>query len=116
MGTGTTGTGVWNVLLLDQYFPRCRIDLGPSSLAQLSESLAANTPPIVFVATRHLEYWHRDTLHTILVVEITSGMVLVNDPAFPTAPQTIPLHQFIAAWSEVDFLTLLVHVTPETVR
>lgn len=114
LDTQLTGTEVWNVLLLEQHILNCHVELDSISFDRLQESLAANIPPIAFVVTRHLGYWQRDTFHAIVVVAITEDAVYVNDPAFPDAPRAVPLAEFAAAWSELDFLAVMVIVKRES--
>lgn len=97
LGTQAAGTEVWNVLLLEQRIAGCRVQLDSASFVRLEESLAGNVPPIVFVATRHLSSWGRDTIHALVVVDITDDEVQVNDPAFPDAPRVLSRREFALA-------------------
>jgi ABC-type bacteriocin/lantibiotic exporter with double-glycine peptidase domain len=110
LDTQLAGTKVWNVLLLEQHVANCQVELDSTSFDRLQESLAAHVPPIALVVTRHLRYWERDTIHAVVVVGLTEDEVLVNDPSFPDAPHAIPRAEFWAAWSELDFLTVVVEV------
>jgi ABC-type bacteriocin/lantibiotic exporter with double-glycine peptidase domain len=89
---------------------RCRVQLDSASFAQSGESLAAGAPPIAFVATCHLSSWDRDTIHAVVVVDITDNEVHVNDPAFPNGPTVLSRREFTLAWSELDFLSAVVTV------
>lgn len=108
LDTQLAGTEVWNVLLLEKHIPNCQVELDSTSFDRLQESLAANVPSITFVATRHLGYWQRDTIHAVVVVGITDDEVYVNDPSFPDAPRSVSRTEFGTAWSELDFLTAIV--------
>jgi len=49
-------------------------------------------------------YWNEAVSHAIVVIGIDGETVYINDPAFAVAPQLIHLNEFIAAWTEKDFL------------
>lgn len=115
LDTQLAGTEVWNVLLLENHIANCQVYLGSVSFDELRASLAVNVPPIVFGVTRHLSYWHRDTIHAVVVVGITDDAVIVNDPAFSDAPRSVSRTEFLAAWSELDFLTVIVTVNQDGV-
>ena len=69
-------------------------------------------PPIVVVATAALSYWQTDCLQALVVVDIEEQAILVHDPAFESAPRTIPRDEFLAAWGELAQLTALIRVSP----
>ena len=110
LNTTLVGTEVWTVLILNRHISNCRVNLDSMSFARVHEALNDDAPPIAFVVTRHLSYWQRDTIHAVVVVGITEGMVHVNDPSYPDAPREIPYSEFTAAWSELDFLTAIVKI------
>jgi ABC-type bacteriocin/lantibiotic exporter with double-glycine peptidase domain len=110
LATQPAGTGVWNLLLLEQRVAGCRVELDSVSFATLQESLTAGVPPIAFVATRHLSSWDRDTIHAVVVVDISDDEVHIHDPAFSDAPRALPRREFALAWSELDFLTAVITV------
>ena len=114
LGTQLTGTEVWSVVLLEQRITNCYVVLDSASFDKLQASLDAAIPPIVFVATRRLSYWQRDTIHAVVVVALTDTEVFVNDPAFPNAPCAVPRTEFLDAWSELDFLTVIMTVERES--
>lgn len=72
------------------------------SLTTLRNLLAADLPPIVFVWTGDLPYWSVNTPHALVVVGMDDENILVNDPSFHEAPQSIPLGDFLLAWAEFD--------------
>jgi ABC-type bacteriocin/lantibiotic exporter with double-glycine peptidase domain len=110
LATEPAGTGVWNLLLLEERVAGCQVDLDSASFATLQESLTAGVPPIAFVATRHLSSWDRDTIHAVVVVEMSDHEVHVHDPAFSDAPRALSRREFALAWSELDFLTAVITV------
>lgn len=65
--------------------------------------MATGVPPIVFVWTSNLPYWSVNTPHAVVVVGIDAENVLVNDPAFNSAPQSIAAGDFLLAWAEFDY-------------
>ena len=112
LGTQQAGTAVLNVLLLSQPPARCRAEVTSASLGDLGRWVQEGLPPIVFVATAALSYWQTDCLHALVVVDIEEQAILVHDPAFESAPLTIPLDAFLAAWGELAQLTALIRVSP----
>ena len=110
--TRLVGTEVLNVLLLNQRLARCRAEVASASLDDLARWLQEGTPPIVFVATGALSYWQTECLHALVVVGIEEQSILVHDPAFESAPLTIPRGEFLAAWGELAQLTALIRISP----
>jgi ABC-type bacteriocin/lantibiotic exporter with double-glycine peptidase domain len=108
--THLAGTEVWNLLLLEKRVAGCQVHLDSLSYDRLEESLAADVPPIAFVDTRHLTYWHHDTIHAVLVVGVTDDEVHVNDPVFADAPRVVSRREFSLAWSELDHLAAILTV------
>ena len=49
-------------------------------------------------------------MHALVVVEIQEGSVFVNDPRYSTAPLSIALADFLAAWDVFDNFTAFVQV------
>ena len=47
-------------------------------------------------------------MHDVVAVGLDEGVVLVNDPAFPGAPQEIRTEEFLAAWTAADRLLVFV--------
>ena len=67
---------------------------------KLTHWLEQNVPPIAFVQTGALAYWHEDTAHAVVVVGLTETDVMLNDPYFAGAPKACPLDQFMLAWDD----------------
>jgi hypothetical protein len=53
-----------------------------------------------------------NTSHVIVATGLDQDHIYVNDPAFDTAPQTIPLSHFLLAWSEFDHRYALIQPGP----
>jgi len=70
----------------------------------LSSALADGIPPVALLYTTHLPYWERETAHAVVIIAMDAEHVTLNDPAFPTAPQTISHDAFMLAWSDFDYL------------
>lgn len=79
-----------------------RVTIRQGRLHTLRQQLRRGNPPIAFVNTGHLPYWREATAHAVVVVGIEGQRVLLNDPAFPRAPQEAPLGDFDLAWLEMD--------------
>lgn len=109
--TQQAGTEVLNVLLLNQRLSRCHAEVASTSFDDLRRWLQEGIPPIVFVATGPLRYWHTECLHALVVTGIAEQSVLVHDPAFAHAPITIPQSEFLAAWGALAQLTALIRVS-----
>ena len=74
-----------------------------STLDELQIYVIQERPVIVLLWTGELNYWdsekYLDYLHTVVVIGYTNDNILVNDPAFPDYPKTIPINEFLEAWS-----------------
>jgi ABC-type bacteriocin/lantibiotic exporter with double-glycine peptidase domain len=109
--TKPRGTPALNVLLLNDRLPQCMVKAEPASVDDLRRSLQGGIPPISFVRTSLLPYWQgKDVMHALVVVEIQEGSVFVNDPRYSTAPLSIALADFLAAWDVFDNFTAFVQV------
>ena len=73
-----------------------------ATLPLLVSYLQAGQPVIAFVDTGELPHWSSTTNHAVVVVGTTEDHILVNDPAFETAPQAIPVGSFELAWLNCD--------------
>lgn len=78
------------------------------SITKLHQALAQGLPIIVAVNTGPLTYWSDDTAHALVVVGIEQQTVLVNDPEFEQAPQSVPVDEFLLAWLEQDYRQALI--------
>jgi predicted double-glycine peptidase len=57
--------------------------------------------PADYLPVPHLE--QIATPHAVVVVGLDAEHVLVSDPAFRDAPQSIPRADFLLAWAEFDY-------------
>jgi ABC-type bacteriocin/lantibiotic exporter with double-glycine peptidase domain len=73
-----------------------------TTLPMLARDLRQRHPVIAFVDTAELPYWHFASNHAIVVIGVTPEQVIVNDPAFNTAPHTISHGDFGLAWLNCD--------------
>lgn len=73
------------------------VTIRQGDLATLRHYLTQGIPPIVFVATNELSYWHEATNHAVVIIGMDDEFVWVNDPGFD-APITIPILEFDLAW------------------
>lgn len=78
------------------------VDYYEATLPLLAQELHRGYPVIAFVDTAELPYWHIASNHAIVVVGLTQDEVHANDPAFDTAPYTIPHGDFELAWLNCD--------------
>jgi ABC-type bacteriocin/lantibiotic exporter with double-glycine peptidase domain len=74
----------------------------------LIQALADGIPPIVLLHTTSLPHWECETAHAVVVIAAEADVVVLNDPAFPSAPQTVPRNVFMLAWSDLDYLYALI--------
>jgi ABC-type bacteriocin/lantibiotic exporter with double-glycine peptidase domain len=73
-----------------------------ATLPIVAAYLQAGQPVITFVDTAELAYWSFATNHAIVVIGLDATDVIVNDPAFDTAPHHIPHDEFELAWLNSD--------------
>jgi ABC-type bacteriocin/lantibiotic exporter with double-glycine peptidase domain len=109
--TQQVGTEVLNVLLRNRRLSGCLVEVDSASFDDLRRWLQEGIPPMVFVATGPLRYWHTECLHALVVAGIADQSVMVHDPAFVQAPITIPQNEFLAAWGDLAQLTALIRVS-----
>ena len=69
----------------------------------LRRCLDQGLPCIVFVKTEALPHWQAEDAHAVVLVGLSGETAYVNDPAFESAPQAVPLEHFLLAWSEFDY-------------
>lgn len=72
--------------------------------------LQAGQPVIAFVDTGELGYWSVVTNHAVVVIGLDPDHVIVNDPAFASAPQRIPCGEFELAWLNCDNACAVINV------
>jgi len=78
--------------------------VGKGDMEALHSHLDRGLPAIVAVETGELtSYWQEAVSHAVVVVGMDEAFVYVNDPAFETAPQQVPLAEFHLAWQEQDY-------------
>jgi ABC-type bacteriocin/lantibiotic exporter with double-glycine peptidase domain len=94
------GIPVSRLVRLDRY--GVRVELLRGTLDDLIHAIDQGVPPIVFVRTDPLPYWSLDTQHALLISGYDGDDLLINDPAFPTAPQQVGAASFCLAWDEFD--------------
>lgn len=70
----------------------------------LKQALEEGLPPIVMIFTAALTYWQQETAHSAVVIALDNNEVVLNDPAFPDAPQVVSYEAFMLAWSDLDYL------------
>lgn len=74
----------------------------------LYAAIARRVPPICFVQTEALHHWEYSTGHALVVAELSTTNVVVNDPAFALRPIVLPFEEFMLAWSDRDMEYALV--------
>ena len=79
-----------------------KVTYGESTMSLIETRLHQGQPVIAFVDTAELSYWSVASNHAVVIVGIDSDMVLVNDPAFTTAPQRVARGEFELAWLNAD--------------
>jgi ABC-type bacteriocin/lantibiotic exporter with double-glycine peptidase domain len=75
------------------------------NLSDLRTQLAQGNPPIVFVQAGELPHW-QDCVsqHAIVVVGLDEQTVQILDPAADPSPISVPIGDFLLAWSELDYI------------
>ena len=81
-----------------------------AALSLIVAYLQASQPVIAFVDTGELAYWSVATNHAVVVIGLDPEHVIVNDPAFASAPQRIPRGEFELAWLNCDNACAVVNV------
>ena len=85
------------------------VTVAEGELATVQEYLESGLPVIAAVKTAYLpSYWTEATGHALVIIAIEDELVYVNDPALSTAPQSIHINEFMAAWGEKDFLCAVI--------
>ncbi|MBE2233642.1 MAG: C39 family peptidase [Anaerolinea sp.] len=78
------------------------------SLSLLRSALERNIPPIVLLKTGFLGYWSENVSHACLLTGIAETHVFLHDPWLPSGPVTVTRTEFIAAWTEMDYLAAMI--------
>jgi uncharacterized protein YvpB len=68
-----------------------------------AEEDLARLPCIIFLKTEILPHWQIEDAHAVVLVGLADETVYINDPAFDGAPVSVPLQNFLLAWSEFDY-------------
>lgn len=84
LGTGPHGTRARAICQIATL--SFQVQLGGSSLAELTTALRGGVPPIVFVETTLLDYWKQRCDHVAVLVGLEEAKVYLNDPYFDIAP------------------------------
>lgn len=79
-----------------------QIDLKQGNLSDLLQAIDQDIPPIIFLRTGELDYWQTDVQHAVVGIGYDENYMLLNDPAFPTAPQRVTADELMLAWDELD--------------
>lgn len=74
----------------------------------LADSLEHSRPCIIFLRTGELPYWKVDTAHAVVLAGFVGEQTYLYDPAFPDAPQVVPIESFMLAWSFFDYSVAIV--------
>ncbi len=67
-----------------------------------------NQPPVLFVKTGDLSYWHDNTAHAVILIGYDEDVVLLADPQFADSPQRVGWGELMLAWSEQDYYFALI--------
>ncbi|MDW7680433.1 MAG: cysteine peptidase family C39 domain-containing protein [bacterium] len=86
--------------------------LSSSNLDELQNHLLEKHPTITLLWTGVLSYWdsnkYFDYLHAVVVVGYDKENILINDPAFSEYPKSIPINEFLEAWSYSQQMLILI--------
>ena len=78
------------------------------SLSLLRSALERNIPPIVLLKTGFLGYWSENVSHACLFAGLTETGVFLHDPWLLTGPVEVTRTEFLAAWTEMDYLAAII--------
>jgi predicted double-glycine peptidase len=82
-------------------------------LDDLQSHLARGNPPIVFVQASEFPHWRGHvSQHAVVVVGMDERAVHILDPAADAAPISVPIGDFLLAWSELDCIYALLVRSP----
>ena len=85
-----------------------RIVYDSVSLSLLRNALARNIPPIVLLKTGFLGYWSENVSHACVLVGLTDNAAFMHDPWLTYGPVEVTLTEFMAAWTEMDYLAAII--------
>lgn len=78
-------------------------------LNELAGALVKGHAPIIFLRTSELPYWHEDTPHAVVLVDLDLESAWILDPAFEDeTPVRVGLGDFLLAWSYFDMMYALI--------
>ncbi len=97
---GPLGTPRRNVSRLAKL--RVDVTYREATLSIVAAYLQAGHPVIAFVDTAELDHWSIATNHAVVIIGLDAAEVIINDPAFETAPFHIPHDEFELAWLNSD--------------
>lgn len=80
----------------------------PSLFTLLRNALARNVPPIVLLKTGFLGYWSENVSHACVLVGLTDNAAFMHDPWLTYGPVEVTLTEFMAAWTELDYLAAII--------
>lgn len=78
------------------------------SLSLLRNALDREIPPIVLLKTGFLGYWSENVSHACVLVGLTDRSAYLLDPWLAFSPTEITLTEFMAAWTEMDYLAAII--------
>lgn len=86
-----------------------QVDYDSFSLPLLHASLVRGIPPIVLIKTGFLTYWTENVAHACVLVGLEETKAFLNDPWLSKGPQEVSLVEFMAAWTEMDYLAAMIY-------
>ncbi len=79
------------------------------SLERLQTSLASGLPVITFVQAGEFSYWQGEVFqHAVVITGLEESAVWLLDPDKDAVPVSVPLDEFMLAWSEMDYLCAII--------
>lgn len=78
------------------------------SLSLLRSALDRGIPPIVLLKTGFLGHWLENVSHACVLVGLTETSAFLHDPWLASGPIEVTQTEFIAAWTEMDYLAAIV--------
>jgi len=105
-GLTAIGTPFRNIQRLTSLGVSVRLQRGDESA--LRNAIDHNQPPILFVKTGDLPYWHDNTAHAVILIGYDEDVVLLADPQFADSPQRVGWGELMLAWGEQDYYFALI--------